>query len=127
MRRAIALCAVIAALPAAPARAEIRVIDVVTGASTTLVADRDASVLRWADDSTGVLFRDGHGEIARVGLDGAVTPLQHPSKTDLGSGGRAIVRGPKDDGYELRAPDGHVVAQQRVTAWGLDVATVKSG
>ncbi len=92
------------------ARAEIRVIDPATGVSRTLLADHGARVLRWTDDGAGVLVRVDKGEVARIGLDGTVTPQpQLLAGADIGPGGRLVVSREQAREYELRAPNGQVV------------------
>jgi hypothetical protein len=123
--RALVLSVALLVVFAGSARAEIRVIDPLTGAWSTVVADRGADLVRWTDDGTGLLIRGDGRAIARVGLDGTRTAqpqIDGAVTVSVGPGGRTVTVGAeegRDGEYALRAPDGRVVSVQRGPAFSF--------
>ena len=123
--RALVLSVALLVVFAGSARAEIRVIDPLTGAWSTVVADRGSDLVRWTDDGTGLLIRGDGGAIARVGLDGTRTAqpqIDGAVTVSVGPGGRTITVGAeegRDGEYALRAPDGRIVSVQRGPAFSF--------
>jgi hypothetical protein len=70
--------------------AEIRVINVHSGASVTLVSDARANLVRWTDDGAALLVGRQAG-IVRVGLDRGVTAQpQLDGAYAVRAGGRTV-------------------------------------
>lgn len=104
----VVLLLLVLALEAAPAGAEIRLLDPSTGAARTLSRDDFTGLVRWTDDGSALLVRR-QWRVLRVGVaDGATTEqswLDHALA--IGPGGRSIFyAGYPDARVELRGPDG---------------------
>ena len=123
--RALLLSAVIFAVCVQTARSEIRVIDVRSGASTTVVSDDRTDLVRWTDDGAGLLVRADGGGFSRVSLDGTrstLAPIDGAIVLSIGPGGRSITIAKEEPNgeYTVRAGDGHVVSAQHAS--GLNAA-----
>jgi hypothetical protein len=105
MRRAFLTIALLA-LSAAPAAADVRLIDPTTGAATTLVADDGAQLLTRLGDAF-VVQRDGHAQLVQLDGRGTRAP-QFDGGTSIGPGGQTVRT--TASGYELHAPGGAALA-----------------
>ena len=96
--------------PAAPASAEIRVIDPVGGAATVVVRD-DARLIGWSDDGAALWVQAGR-HVLRVSVaDGTATPERGLDAAEsFGPGGRWAGDG------EIHAADGRTVATYDLSA-----------
>ena len=115
MLRAFLLSLALFALPAAPAAAEIRVIDPVGGTATVVARAGEQELLGWSDDGTALWVRDGRHVLRESVADG--TASREPRLDDaeaIGPGGQWAGDG------EIHAPDGRTVA-------GYDVSPLDAG
>ena len=129
--RSVLLAVAVLGLSAAPAAADIRLIDPANGASKTLVKDDFVRLLGPVGDGFAV-HGGAVGGSAVVGVDGTVTPApQRKGAESVGPAGHGIMGG--YPGFELRAPDGQLVATHPLmpafyyegdVAWSADGALV---
>ena len=127
--RAVALLIVaLVLLGAAPARGEVRLIDVATGAVTGPV--HDGSLLAWTD--AGLFVTDG-SQVWRVADGTATLQPQYQGAVSIGPGGHAVFG---DFGaFELRDGAGKTITRRRVpvrlygpsVSWGQKRVAVLAG
>jgi hypothetical protein len=133
MRRTVLLSLLLLLALAPAARAEIVIVDTVTGAQRR-VAHGEVWLQRWTDDSTAVLVQRADRKVVRVGVaDGSVTRVPHLDRNDsIGPGGRSIRY--KASRLDLRGPDGRPSGsfrlesrEQPAFAWSADGSRVLVG
>jgi hypothetical protein len=107
MRRAFLTIALLA-LSAAPAAADVRLIDPATGASTTVVEqDYTRLVARFGESLVVKSARTGDAELVGPGGSRTLVPRFDHARS-IGPGGHTLDSA--GGGFELRAPDGRLVA-----------------
>ena len=115
------LLLLLVAVAAAPAGAEIRLLDPSTGAARTLIRDELTSLVRWSDDGSALLVRR-RGHVLRLGLaDGATTPQPWLDRAlAIGPAGRSIFYSDyPDQSVELRGPSGASLSSYPLESLGL--------
>jgi len=101
------------AVGAVPAAADVRVLELGTGAVRTVAGD-DTVLRAWTADGAGLLL-DKRGGSVRLDLaTGTTTPQEIPEDW-VGPGGQRLELGA--DGVSLRAPDGRVLASYPVVSF----------